>query len=214
MVARLPTGRIRIIPMNDSRRLGCGLRAASFEQTRCLQFVARSSKLIRRQRQTIPDKIDQRPMTLILRQSRIHSYGCYTTRPIRKGTLIVEYVGEYLTYEQADDLYDDFENTYLFGLDGGKRIIDGYGVAAFVNHSCKPNCETDQIRGKMWIIAMRDIEAGEELTYDYNLYDGDDDAPCLCGARRCRGSLYSATHLRKLAKKRAKAVVATASAAS
>ena len=60
-------------------------------------------------------------MTLIIRQSRIHSYGCYTTRPIRKGTLIVEYVGEYLTCEQADDLYDDFENTYLFGLDGGKK---------------------------------------------------------------------------------------------
>ena len=114
-------------------------------------------------------------MTLVIRQSRIHSYGCYATRPIRNGTLIVEYVGEYLTCEQADDLYDDFPNTYLFGLDGGKRIIDGYGVAAFVNHSCKPNCETDQIRGKMWIIALRDIEAGEELTYDYNLYDGEED---------------------------------------
>lgn len=153
-------------------------------------------------------------MTLIIRQSRIHSYGCYTTRPIRKGTLIVEYVGERLTYEQADELYDDFENTYLFGLDGGKCIIDGYGVGAFVNHSCKPNCETDQIRGKMWIIAQRDIEAGEELTYDYNLYDGEDDAPCLCGARRCRGSLYSATHLRKLTKKRAKAAATAASGAT
>ena len=126
-------------------------------------------------------------MTLIIRQSRIHSYGCYTTRPIRKGTLIIEYVGEYLTNEQADDLYDDFQNTYLFGLDGGKRIIDGYGVAAFVNHSCQPNCETDQIRGKMWIIALRDIAAGEELTYDYNLYDGEDDAPCLCGSRSAAG---------------------------
>jgi SET domain-containing protein len=147
-------------------------------------------------------------MTLILRQSRIHSYGCYTTRPIRKGRLIVEYVGEHLTYEQADDLYDEFPNTYLFGLDGGKRIIDGFGVAAFVNHSCKPKCETDQIRGKMWIIALRDIAAGEELTYDYNLYDGEDDAPCLCGAARCRRSLYSAAHLRKLAKKRAKAAAA------
>ncbi len=153
-------------------------------------------------------------MTLVLRQSRIHSYGCYTTRPIRKGTLIVEYVGERLTCEQAEDLYDDFPNTYLFGLDDGKRIIDGFGVAAFVNQSCKPNCETDQIRGKMWIIALRDIEAGEELTYDYNLYDGEDDAPCLCGARRCRGSLYSAAHLRKLAKKRAKAAAASVSAAS
>ena len=147
-------------------------------------------------------------MTLILRQSRIHSYGCYTTRPIRKGTLIVEYVGEHLTYEQAEDLYDDFPNTYLFGLDGGKRIIDGFGVAAFVNHSCKPNCETDQIRGKMWIIALRDIEAGEELTYDYNLYDGEDDAPVYAGPsaagevcirrRTCASSPRSAPRLRRL----------------
>ena len=57
-------------------------------------------------------------MTLIIRQSRIHSHGCYTARPIRKGALVVEYVGERLTYEQADDLYDDFPNTYLFGLEG------------------------------------------------------------------------------------------------
>src|ERR1035437_5208350 len=64
-------------------------------------------------------------MTLIIRQSRIHSYGCYTTRPICKGTLIVEYVGERLTYEQADELYDDFENTYLFGLDARSCIIAG-----------------------------------------------------------------------------------------
>jgi hypothetical protein len=144
-------------------------------------------------------------MTLVIRKSAIHSFGCYTTKRIRKGTLIVEYVGEHLSYEEADDLYDEFPNTYLFGLDGGKRIIDGYGVAAFVNHSCKPNCETDQIAGKMWIIALRDIEPGEELTYDYNLYDGEDEAPCLCGARRCRGSLYSSSHLRKLKKKREKA---------
>jgi SET domain-containing protein len=147
-------------------------------------------------------------MTLIIRQSQIHSHGCYATRPIRKGTLIIEYVGLPMSYEQADDLYDDFENTYLFGLDGGKLIIDGYGVAAFVNHSCAPNCETDQIKGKMWIIALRDIAAGEELTYDYNLFDGEDDARCLCGSEKCRGSLYSASHLRKLARKRAKAASA------
>ena len=66
-------------------------------------------------------------------------------------------------------------------------------------------------RGKMWIIALRDIGAGEELTYDYNLYDGEDDAPCLCGSKKCRGSLYSAAHLRKIAKKRAKAAAAMAS---
>ena len=71
-------------------------------------------------------------MTLIIRQSKIHSHGCYTTRPIRKGTRIIYYMGLPLTNGQADDLYDDFPNTYLFGLDGGKKIIDGYGVAAFI----------------------------------------------------------------------------------
>jgi uncharacterized protein len=149
---------------------------------------------------------------LVLRPSQIHSYGCYTTEPIRKRTLIIEYVGEPLSYEEADDLYDNFDNTYLFGLDGGKKIIDGFGVAAFVNHSCQPNCETDQIGGRMWIIALRDIAAGEELTYDYCLYDGEDDAPCYCGAKRCRGSMYSRAHMRKLKKKREKAAAALATA--
>jgi len=199
--------------LNDSSRMGCELRATSFEPTGC-QSLAGDGEDKQFRIKCNNALLKSRTMTLILRLSRIHSYGCYTTRPIRKGKLIVEYVGEHLTYEQADDLYDNFPNTYLFGLDGGKRIIDGYGVAAFVNHSCKPNCETDQIRGKMWIIALRDIEAGEELTYDYNLYDGEDDAPCLCGARRCRGSLYSATHLRKLAKKRAKVAAVAGSTAA
>jgi len=148
-------------------------------------------------------------MALILRESQIHSCGCYTTSLIRKGTLIVEYVGERLTNEQADDLYDDVPMTYLFGLDSGKHVVDGYGVAAFINHSCQPNCETDIIGGHVWVIAMRDIEAGEELTYDYNLFDGEDDAPCWCRSLRCRGSMYSAAHLRKLVKKRAKAAMAS-----
>jgi len=145
------------------------------------------------------------PMSLIIRPSQIHSYGCYTTRAIRKGTLIVEYVGERLSNSQADDLYDGIAQTYLFGLDNGKQVVDGYGVAAFINHSCRPNCETDQIRGKIWVISMRDIQSGEELTYDYNLFDGEDAAPCFCGARRCRGSLYSREHLRKLERLRMKA---------
>ena len=143
-------------------------------------------------------------MSLVIRPSQIHSYGCYTTRSIRKGTLVVEYVGERLSNSQADDLYDGVPQTYLFGLDNRKQVVDGYGVAAFINHSCSPNCETDQIRGKIWVIAMREIHAGEELTYDYNLFDGDDDAPCFCGAPRCRGSLYSREHLRRLKHQRPK----------
>jgi SET domain-containing protein len=150
-------------------------------------------------------------MALVLRESRIHCWGCYTTEPIRKGTLVVEYVGERLSNDHADDLYDDVPQTYLFGLDSGKHVVDGYGVAAFLNHSCRPNCETDIIGGRIWVIARRNIEAGEELTYDYNLFDGEDEAPCLCGAPRCRGSMYSAEHLRKQARARAKAAAAGAS---
>lgn len=151
-----------------------------------------------------------RTMSLDIRQSRIHSFGCYTTGPIKKGALVVEYIGERLTSAQAEDLYDDEPHTYLFALNGGKQIVDGFGVAAFINHSCDPNCETDQIRGRIWVIAARDIEPGEELTYDYNLYDGEADAPCSCGAARCRGSLYSREHLRKLARTRAKNTAAIA----
>ena len=82
----------------------------------------------------------------------------------------------------------------MFGLIDGEHVIDGDGVAAFINHSCDPNCEADEVKGRVIIRAIRRIEAGEEIAYDYNLYDGDldDPAPCFCGAKNCRGSMYSA----------------------
>src|SRR3979411_1788766 len=147
-------------------------------------------------------------MAIIVKSSSLHGAGVYTTAAIKKGTHILEYTGPRLTAKTCEGMYADTEVTYLFAMDDGDTIIDGFGMAAFVNHTCDPNCETDQIDNRIWIIALRDIEAGEELTYDYNLFDGEDDAPCLCGAKRCRGSLYSATHLRKLAKKRAKVAAA------
>jgi hypothetical protein len=136
-------------------------------------------------------------MPLLIRLSKIHSTGCYTTAPIAKGTFVVEYTGPRLTIAEADARYDGHEETYLFGLTDGKHVIDGYGEAAFINHSCDPNCEPDEFDGRIWIIALRDIEAGEELTYDYNLYDGaeDDESTCRCGAASCRGSLFSEEEL-------------------
>lgn len=136
-------------------------------------------------------------MGLMIRSSRIHRRGCYTTTPIREGTRIVEYAGERISSCEADKRYDGREITYLFGLSGGKRVIDGYGIAALINHSCDPNCEAMEIRGRIWITAIRDIRAGEELTYDYHLYDGEGDVPCHCGARNCRGSLYSEQEIAK-----------------
>jgi len=73
-------------------------------------------------------------------------------------------------------------------------------MAMYINHSCEPNCETDQVDGRIWINAMLNIKAGEELTYDYNLFDGEGEAPCSCGARKCRGTMYSWDEIRKLKK--------------
>jgi len=142
------------------------------------------------------------PAHLIIRRSKIHSEGCYATAPIQKGAVVVEYTGPRITIKQADAFYDDHPHTYLFGLTDGKHVIDGEGAAAFINHSCNPNCEADEIKGRVWIIATRDIEPGEELTYDYNLYDGDldDPSPCFCAAPNCRGSMYSEEELVRRAK--------------
>ena len=148
-------------------------------------------------------------MGLIVRSSLIHAAGCYTTTPIAKGTRVVEYTGPIIDKDEADRRYEHKPITYLFGIGDGSKVIDGHGIAMFINHSCDANCETEEIDGRVWIMAIRNIAAGEELCYDYCLYDGgEEDAPCNCGAKKCRGSMYSAEELRRrkrLALKRAKA---------
>ncbi|MFT4113029.1 SET domain-containing protein [Silvibacterium sp.] len=140
-------------------------------------------------------------MPLIIRSSSIHAAGCYTTGPIRRRTRIVEYTGPHISKDQADEKYEDSPTTYLFGLGTGETVIDGFGLAMFINHSCDPNCETKEVRGRVYIFALRDIAPGEELTYDYNLYDGDEDeAFCNCGASTCRKSMYSPDELRRRAR--------------
>jgi hypothetical protein len=137
-------------------------------------------------------------MGLIIRSSTIHAAGCYTTAPIPKGARVVEYTGPLIDKDQADLLYEGRSITYLFGIGDGSRVIDGHGTAMFINHSCDANCETEEIEGHVWIMAIRDIAAGEELCYDYCLYDGDEEeAPCNCGAKSCRGSMFSPEELKR-----------------
>ncbi len=131
-------------------------------------------------------------MGLIIRSSAIHAAGCYTTTAIRKGTRVAEYDGPRLSKREADRCYEQSPITYLFGLGNGSIVIDGHCMAMFINHSCNPNCETEEVDGRVWITAIRDIAPGEEITYDYCLYDGgDDEAVCNCGAKKCRGTMYS-----------------------
>jgi hypothetical protein len=124
-------------------------------------------------------------MGLIIRSSAIHAAGCYTTTPIRKGARVAEYTGHPLTKAEADQAYEASPITYLFGLGDGSVVIDGHSAAMFINHSCDANCETTEEKGRVWIKAIRRIAAGEEITYDYCLYDGgEDEALCNCGAAK------------------------------
>lgn len=147
-------------------------------------------------------------MRVIVRSSSIHAAGVFALERIPGGTRVLEYTGERMAHEAADELYKERPYTYLFGFGDGSHVIDGYGMAMYVNHCCDPNCETEEDEdGRVWIVAMRNIEPGEELTYDYFLYDGEGNASCTCGAKKCRGTMYSKKEVakRKLSSKKTSA---------
>ncbi|MDE1161646.1 MAG: SET domain-containing protein-lysine N-methyltransferase [Acidobacteriaceae bacterium] len=148
---------------------------------------------------------------LLIRSSDIHAAGCITLDPIKRGHKILEYHGERIAKDVADLRYENRVVTYLFGFGKDGDVIDGFGTAMFLNHSCNPNCQTEEIDGRVFVRALRDIAAGEELVYEYNLYDSDvdDNADCYCGAKPCRGTMYSDDEVKRrnkaLAKRAAKA---------
>ncbi len=137
-------------------------------------------------------------MGLIIRSSAIHAAGCYTTTPIPRGVTVAEYDGRRISKAKADETFEESPITYLFGLGDGEIVIDGHSMAMFINHSCDANCETEEKNGRVWITSLRKIKAGEEITYDYCLYDGgDDQAICNCGAKNCRGTMYSPEEVKR-----------------
>jgi SET domain-containing protein len=142
---------------------------------------------------------------LLIRSSSIHAAGCYTLDPIPNGHRVLEYDGRRITKELADERYADRPVTYLFGFGDKGDVIDGFGTAMFLNHSCDPNCETEEHNGRVYIRAIRNIAANEELVYEYNLYDSDDDtADCYCKAPQCRGTMFSDEELKRQARKKAR----------
>jgi SET domain-containing protein len=138
-----------------------------------------------------------------VRRSRIQGRGVFATRDIRLGERVIEYTGTLITNDEADAQCDD-ENmrrhhTFLFGVDDSYTIDGGRGgnEARFINHSCDPNCESVVVRRRVYIHALRDIQVGEEILYDYwyttdESYTLDDLRriyPCRCRATGCRGTL-------------------------
>src|SRR5215472_16937121 len=84
---------------------------------------------------------------LLIRSSAIHAAGVTTLDPIPRGRRILEYDGPRISKDVADDRYAEKPVTYLFSIDGSSDVIDGFSAAMFVNHSCAPNCETEEDHG-------------------------------------------------------------------
>jgi uncharacterized protein len=137
-----------------------------------------------------------------VRSSPVHGKGAFALRRIPKGTRIVEYLGERISHREADHRYEGKDandaHTFLFIVDA-RTVIDA-GVdgndARFLNHSCNPNCESVIESRRVFIEAVRTIEPGEEMTYDYQIQREDDDPPgieevfaCHCGFPQCRGTM-------------------------
>src|SRR3954462_3551045 len=125
--------------------------------------------------------------------------GLFATKPIKKGTKIIRYFGPLLDCKKKKD--DAIENKYLFELND-RWTIDGSvrkNVARYINHACKPNAESDvkPRKRKVFIRAIKNIEPGEEINYDYGTdYFKAYLKPIGCKCEACE---------RKRAKKRAEA---------
>jgi SET domain-containing protein len=138
-----------------------------------------------------------------VRGSSIHGRGVYATRDITVDERIIEYVGELINKEESGKRGTDQHElsiksgdaaVYIFNLTD-KYDLDGnvpWNTARLINHSCEPNCEAWMTGKRIYIHALRDIKAGEELSFDYG-FDVEcyEDHPCLCGRDACVGYIVS-----------------------
>lgn len=148
-------------------------------------------------------KAAKNPMPrVVVRRSAIHGRGVFAVNAVARGERILEYTGERISHEEADrrygEIHENSSHTMLFAAND-EIVIDATkrgGPARWINHSCSPNCEADEIDGRVFISAARAIRPGQELLYDYNLVLEERhtpklkrEHPCHCGARNCRGTL-------------------------
>ena len=141
---------------------------------------------------------------LVVRRSGVHGKGVFAAQPLRAGERLLEYKGQRISWKEAVRRHphnpDEPNHTFYFALEDG-RVIDGNvdgNSARWINHSCAPNCEAEEIDGRVFIQALRDISADEELFYDYGLVIDErrtkklqKEYACRCGARKCRGPMLA-----------------------
>jgi len=139
---------------------------------------------------------------LVFQQSAIHGTGGFARRDIPAGTRIIEYVGQKISKAESLSRCEE-SNQYIFSLND-HQDIDGnveWNPARYINHSCTPNCDAELDEDRVWIVANRDIRAGEEVTFNYG-FDLEDykEYPCRCGATSCLGYMVAEEfhdHVRK-----------------
>jgi hypothetical protein len=138
------------------------------------------------------------------RRSTVHGNGVFAVQDLAEGETLIEYKGEVINWKEAlrRHPHDPAQpnHTFYFHIDDG-RVIDGHvngNAARWINHSCEPNCEADEVDGRVYIKALRNIAAGEELNYDYGLIIDEpytekllSEFPCWCGSEQCRGTLLT-----------------------
>lgn len=138
------------------------------------------------------------------RRSGVHGKGVFAVQDIAEGETIIEYVGEIIRWTEAQRRHPhdptNPNHTFYFHIDES-RVIDGKvggNSSRWINHACDPNCEADEVEGRIFIKALRNIAAGEELNYDYGLIIDERytpklkaEYPCWCGSSQCRGTLLA-----------------------
>jgi SET domain-containing protein len=127
---------------------------------------------------------DPRPPRIARRRSKLHGWGVFALEPINKNKRIIEYAGELIDYKESlkrETKYLKRGEIWCFTVNS-RWVRDanrGGNDARFINHACTPNCYSHIVGRTIWIRAARNIEAGEELTYDYHT-DGEKVIPCRC----------------------------------
>lgn len=126
------------------------------------------------------------PGDFILRAKRSSTgLGLYAGEDIPKGACIIEYVGRVCTEEES---YTS-KSLYLFEV-SKKKTLDGkprINKAGYINHSCRPNSEVEIRKGRVFIMARKNIKEGEELSYDYGKeYFNDYIKPYGCRCPKCK----------------------------
>lgn len=120
---------------------------------------------------------------LVVRRSRC-GLGLFTAQPIPKGRRVAEYTGRMISEKQVEKS----RSRYLFDV-GGEGALDGSSRsnrARYINHSCRPNCETVVLGKRVFVRSVRKIRPGEELSYDYgkDYFENFINGSCKC--LKCR----------------------------